>query len=297
MTVGKLLAVMERRGEVRQDETERVGEGRPSMIACYNAGWVYFATIVVEQIGGKSAFMLSVHNLLGEAVHTERLLLEDVHENCFDDFFARMKKEYRLELAVFVLPGVADGDRILMCDLQALAQGQVLHRIKRLFGIEVLFENDVNGAVFGHSFGKTKQGVFAGLYFPKNYCPGAGVVIDGEILYSTSHFTGEIAYIQGIDAWMALDYTDETETAAMISQLLTIYCCTVAPRHIVLYGDFFTPELMRRIAAQLDARLMGNFAPGMSCKQTLTQDMERGAVRLGLRRMRALLSERDEMEE
>lgn len=297
MTVGKLLAVMQERGEVRQDETQRGAGGRPSMIAQYNADYAHFAVIVVEQENGKSEFTLSVHNLLGEAAYEEKRLMEEVCEDSFDAFFAEMATEYHLELAVFVLPGVAAGDRILSCDLQALADGQLLQRIKQRFGIEVLFENDVNGAVFGHAFGETKQGIFAGLYFPKNYCPGAGVVIDGEILYGTGHFAGEIGYIQGIDAWMSLDYNNIGKTAAMISQLLTIYCCTTAPRHVVLYGDFFTPELEREIAGRLDKQLLGNFAPGISTKKTLTQDMQRGAVRLGLRRMRAILDQRDESKE
>lgn len=297
MTVGKLLCVMERYGEVRQDETERTAGGRPSVIAQYNGGYAHFASIVVEQFEGRSAFALSVYDLLGTAVHEEQMLLGEVRADSFDDFFARAKAQYRLELAVFVLPGIADGDRMLMCDLAALTDGQVLQRIRRCFGVEVLFENDVNGAVFGHSFGETRQGVFAGMYFPQNYCPGAGLVVDGEILYGAGHFAGEIGYIQGIDAWMELDYADAKQTAAMISQLLAIYCCTTAPRHIVLYGSFFTPELECMIAKQLDERLLGHFAPGLSFKKSLTQDMQRGAVRLGLRRMRAILDKRDERDE
>ena len=73
MTVGKLLAVMQERGEVRQDETQRGAGGRPSMIAQYNADYAHFAVIVVEQENGKSEFTLSVHNLLGEAAYEEKL--------------------------------------------------------------------------------------------------------------------------------------------------------------------------------------------------------------------------------
>ena len=153
MTVGKLLGEMTARGEVRQIRTQSQGSGRPSVIAEYNGDYAHFAAIVVEQREGRSAFTLSVVNLFGETVFEEKLLLAQVHADSFDSFFARMiAAGYRLRLAVLVLPGVAEGEEMLLCDFEDLVRGQVLHRIRRLFGVEVLFENDVNAAVFGHGF-------------------------------------------------------------------------------------------------------------------------------------------------
>lgn len=289
MTVGKLLGGMTARGEVRQPGTQSQGSGRPSMIAAYNGDYAHFASIVVEQREGKSAFALSVVNLFGETVRRESLLLDEVRADSFDDFFSRMLAEgYRLRLAVLVLPGVAEGEEMLLCDLEELVRAQVLRRIRQRFGVEVLFENDVNAAVFGHGFGAEDE-VCAGIYFPRRYCPGAGVVVRGEILRGHRRFAGEVPYIQGGERWAALDYGDVTETAEMIAQLLTVYACTVAPERMVLYGDFFTPALETAVRARFNEKMLGRFDLTLTFQDAMTQDQERGARRLGLRRMLELL--------
>lgn len=293
MTVGKLLGEMTARGEVRQPRTQSRGSGRPSMIAEYNGDYAHFAAIVVEQREGRSAFTLSVVNLFGETVFEEKLLLAQVRADSFDSFFARMiAAGYRLRLAVLVLPGVAEGEEMLLCDFEELVRGQVLHRIRQMFDVEVLFENDVNAAVFGHGFEAADE-VCAGIYFPRRYCPGAGVVVRGEILHGYRRFAGEVIYIQGTEHWAALDYGDVPTTAEMIAQLLTVYACTVAPGRMVLYGDFFTPALEAAIQARFTEKMLGRFDLTLTCQDAMAQDLERGACRLGLRRMLAILDRED----
>lgn len=293
MTVGKLLGEMTSRGEVRQRRTESTGSGRPSLLATYNGDYAHFVTVVVEQRSGKSAFTLSVLNLLGETVRQETLLLGEVHADSFDDFFSRMLSEgLRLRLAVLALPGVAEDGNMLLCDFEELVQGQVLRRIRNRFGVEVLFENDVNTAVFGHGPEGADE-VCAGIYFPRRYCPGAGVVVRGEILHGRRRLAGELAYIQGLERWMTLDYGDEIATAEMIGDLLTVYACTIAPERMVLYGDFLTPSLEKAIHACIARRLPGQFDLPLRCEAYMGQDMERGARRLGLRRMLEILDQEE----
>lgn len=293
MTVGKLLAVMETRGEVFQRETERGTAGRPSTIAQYNAEYAHFAVIVVEQRQGRSVFEMSVRNLLGEPVMKESLTIEVATQECLDGFFKRVQtREYRLALAVIVLPGVADGETMISCDLQAFVDGQVIKRIRQLFGIQVLFENDVNAAVFGHAF-EQNEGICAGMYFPKNYCPGAGVVVDGEILYGKGNFTGEIGYIDGIKSWETLNYKDIQAVSVKIGRLLTIYACVMAPQKMVLYGDFFMPEMVAAIQSEFARRMMGRFSMELSFADSMTRDMELGAKKLGRKKMFEWLCERD----
>lgn len=293
MTVGKLLGEMASRGEVRQRKTESAGSGRPSLLAAYNGDYAHFATVIVEQQDGQSAFTLSVLNLLGETVRQETLLLREVHADSFDGFFSRMLAEgLRLRLAVLVLPGVAEGGNMLLCDFSELVQGQVLRRIRERFGVEVLFENDVNAAVFGHGPEGADE-VCAGIYFPRRYCPGAGVVVRGEILHGRRRLAGELAYIQGVERWLALDYGNEAATAEMIGELLTVYACAIAPERMVLYGDFLTPPLEKAIRTRIAQRLPEQFDLPLRCEAHMGQDMERGARRLGLRRMLEILDQEE----
>lgn len=290
MTIGKLLSDMEQRGEVRQDETLTSLSGRPSIIASYNADYAHFAAVTVMQLNGKSAFELCVYNLFGEAVMQRSLLLEQVCGDSFDGFFEEaLAKGCRLRLAVFVLPGEEEEDHIFLCDFENLLGGGFLPRIRQKFGVETLFENDVNAAVFGHAFDDAPGDVHAGAYFPRTYPPGAGLIINGEILHGHRHYAGEIAALHGCDNWLSLDYSDARETGGVIAQLLSAFACVVAPAGMVLYGDFFTEELMSEIRSRTSAQLGSRFDMKLSAQQDMACDMQRGAARLGLRRMLEIL--------
>lgn len=290
MTVGKLLAQMQRCGEVRQDETVSAPSGRPSTIAAYNGEYAHFATISVVQRGGRGAFTCSVYNLFGERVRSDELLLDSVREDSFDPWLEDVTAQgYRLRLLALALPGEAEGDCVFISDFEALLYDRFLPRLRRKFGVETLFENDVNAAVFGHVFEEEGPGVAAGMYFPRTFCPGAGIVVKGEILHGSRHFAGEIAFIHGADAWSALDYADTSRAQAMIGELLVILACTVAPAGVVLYGDFFTPEWEAALREHVKARLSGQFDLKLTCESDMAQDMERGAARLAMRRLRELL--------
>lgn len=294
MTVGKLLGQMERRGEVTQDELERAQSGRPSMVASYCGDYAHFATICAEQQEGQSTFLMSVFNLFGERVHSEQMRLAEVREDSFDAFFEAMQAQgFRLRLAVFALPGEAEGDCLFISDFEALLYGRFLPRIRERFRVETLFENDVNMAVLGHAMAAGAQQVCAGAYFPRRYCPGAGAVIDGRILHGQRHFAGEITFLRGETPWEQLDYGDAQRAAEAIEPLVAAYACILAPQTMVLYGDFLTPELMEAIRVRLRGRLQGQFEMKLDASSRIIPDMERGARRMGLDRMRALLGAQD----
>ena len=295
MTVGKLLAAMELRGEVSQDETVKAASGRPSVVARYRGDYAHFATVTVCQREGRSVFAFSVYNLFGERVHRSEQAVDDVRQESFDTFFEQSAaRGERVRLAVFALPGEIRGDSLYISDFEGLMYGGFLPRIRARWGVETLFENDVNAAVFGHPFERRgEESVHAGVYFPRRFCPGAGLVIGERILHGHGSFAGEVTFIHGPQAWAALDYGDTERVVRMISELLTAVGCTVAPQSTVLYGDFLTEELVRALEQRLRERFCGQFDMRLTGERDIAPDMERGARCLGLRKMRELLRRMD----
>ena len=293
MTIGKLLAVMEQRGEVSQDGTLRGGNGRPSTVARYSGDYAHVATRPAEQKGGHSVFRFCVYDALGRPVHSGKRTIDDVRPRSFDVFFEEAAaRGERVRLAVFALPGEARGDCLFISDFERLSGDGFLPGIRRRWQVETLFENDVNAAVYGHSFAETADGC-AGIYFPRRFCPGAGLVLDGRIVHGHGNFAGEMTFLHGPQAWAELDYADTPRVAGMIVDLLTALACTVAPQSTVLYGDFLTDALMRMLEEGLRTRLHGQFDMRLSAQTEIGPDMERGARRLGLQGLRALLAGQD----
>lgn len=296
MTVGKLLAAMELRGEVSQDEVQKAASGRPSVVARYRGEYAHFATVTASQREGRSVIAFSVYNAFGERVHRSEQTPGDVRPESFDAFFEQSAaRGERVKLAVFALPGEVRGDSLYISDFEALMYGGFLPRIRARYGVETLFENDVNAAVFGHPFEEgEEEAVRAGVYFPQRFCPGAGIAIGDRILHGHGSFAGEIAFLHGPRAWAAVDFADAERVERMISEVLTALACTVAPESTVLYGDFFTDGLLRALEERLRARFCGQFEMRLSWQSNIAQDMERGAHRMGLRALRALLRRLDE---
>ena len=50
----------------------------------------------------------------------------------------------------------------------------------------------MNAAVFHF---KEEKKIVAGIYFPKNYPPGAGLVIDQQLFKGANHLSGEIKHL------------------------------------------------------------------------------------------------------
>mgnify|MGYP002552041797 CR=1 FL=1 len=294
MTVGKLLAELEARGEVRQDEQETGTGGRPSTVAAYREDFAHFAAISVRQEAEGNAFTFCVYNLFGEEIMRKEAVINDVREDSFDDWLTRAAlRGCRLKLVVFALPGEAQGDHIFVCDFPALLGERFLPRIRARFGVETIFENDVNTAVFGHGFGEREEGVYAGLYFPMKFGPGAGVVMDGKILHGCRHFAGEIAALEGQKMWQSLDYGDEAGLLEPIGRLVLIYCCVIAPQSLILYGSFFTPDLMRKLSTRVQEQLSGQYAGQITSCPSMARDIRQGARRLCMRRMQEWLRGQD----
>ena len=218
------------------------------------------------------------------AMHTA-----DVRQDSFDPWLGEMKAAHNLRLVSFALPGEADGDHVFICDFEALLYSGFLPGIRQRFGVETLFENDVNAAMRGHAF-ESAGGNKAGVYFPMRYPPGAGIMVDGKIVHGLRRFAGEIGFLHGAKAWRALDYADEEGTAQMITDVLAAISCVIAPDGIVLYGDFLSERFAADVQERLSEKLGRQIGPRISIGD-MPGDMERGAAQLGWERLMQMLAE------
>ncbi len=294
MTVGKLLARMQARGEVSQNETVASGGGRPSTVAQYNADFAHFACVSVMQKERRNAFVFSAFDALGQRVFSQTRDIDPVREDSFDFFFEEARAAgMPIRLVVFALPGEAQGDRIVISDFEGLLGERFLPRIRERFGVRTIFENDVNAAVYGQAFSGEQPEICAGIYFPGRFPPGAGAVVHGRVLRGHRNFAGEVAYIHGAEAWNAADAGEEDKLTERIGLLLRAYACTLAPQRMVLYGDMFSPDMQDRIRREFAAHFGACFDMDIRFSTALCEDMEKGAARLGYDALLTLLGEPD----
>lgn len=95
----------------------------------------------------------------------------------------------------------------------------------------------------------TREGV-ATLYLRRGETPVCCMSRYGRLIP-----TGRLDLLPLPSDWEKLDYEDHTLVEEMISRLLHILTCTLAPSRIVLHADFWTPRLTERIRFNTSAKL------------------------------------------
>lgn len=284
VTFNSLLEDLLKTGEVVQSGLAPSGGGRPSTRYQYRPDYRYAVLLYGHQSEGRNLMHLAVVNLMGECVwrkeeYFDEILLESF-EAVLDDVIGRFPE---IGLLAFGLPGEVVDDVVTIHDYQALVGPEFMAHYKERYHLPVVFENDINAMTYGACReGDVEKATVAGIYLPRIYPPGAGLVIQGKIYYGTSHCAGELAGLPVPVSWDSLDYGRENDVLENLKLLTAVYGFTVAPETLIFYGDFFTGELQEQLRAYSGKLLEGKFHMDLIFAENLERDYEEGMKRLAL---------------
>ena len=284
VTINSLLEDLLKTGEVVQSGLAPSGGGRPSTRYQYRPDYRYAVLLYGHQSEGRNLMHLAVVNLMGECVwrkeeYFDEILVESF-EAVLDDVIGRFPE---IGLLAFGLPGEVVDDVVTIHDYQALVGPEFMAQYKERYHLPVVFENDINAMTYGACReGDVEKATVAGIYLPRIYPPGAGLVIQGKIYYGTSHCAGELAGLPVPVSWDSLDYGREHDVLENLKLLTAVYGFTVAPETLIFYGDFFTEELQEQLRAYSGRLLEGKFHMDLIFAENLERDYEEGMKRLAL---------------
>lgn len=288
VTVSALITRMLEWGEVTEEGTVPSNGGRPSAQYAYHYGFCRAVIVCAHQERGKTVLRTFVADLGGKRLWERREVKEEIAIDSFDEAIDEAVRLFPDALLIaFGLPGEACQDEVSICDFQALTGTEFLSRIRERYQLPVLFENDINAMVygFGQRTGHSPFEPLAGIYFPGNYRPGAGILIGGRLFYGTEHFAGEIGELPVPVPWEELDYGNGKQVEEQLTALLLTVCCLIAPKEIVLYGEFITDALAERLEDALAERLKRSYRTSVTASCSLQEDFERGMTGLMVREM------------
>ena len=284
VTINSLLEDLLKTGEVVQSGLAPSGGGRPSTRYQYRPDYRYAVLLYGHQSEGRNLMHLAVVNLMGECVWRKKEYFDEIlvesFEAVLDDVIGRFPE---IGLLAFGLPGEVVDDVVTIHDYQALVGPEFMAHYKERYHLPVVFENDINAMTYGACReGDVEKATVAGIYLPRIYPPGAGLVIQGKIYYGTSHCAGELAGLPVPVSWDSLDYGRENDVLENLKLLTAVYGFTVAPETLIFYGDFFTEELQEQLRAFSGRLLEGKFHMDLIFAENLERDYEEGMKRLAL---------------
>lgn len=285
VTINSLLTELEAEGEVYRGESVPSNGGRPSVQYIYNEKFRYAVIIYGHQRRNQNLIQLLVINLYGKCVERKSRYFPTVETDSFDEWLTDVfEKHDNIGLIAFGLPGEEINGVVTINDYHNIIGAEFMRHYREAYQVPILFENDINAAVTGYySYGilEDMKNV-TGIYFPRIYSPGAGIIINGEIYRGTGHLAGELGKLPIDCEWEMLDYGDKDSTGLAISRLLMTLYCVLAPDCMVLYGDFWTEEIKAEIVRTVRDFLDNTFPVRLIFKESLEEDFEQGMVKLAL---------------
>ena len=293
VTVNALLKEMIEDKEVFEGGSIPSKGGRPSMVYRYNSLFKCAAIIYGFSKNNQDYINLIVINLLGECIHREVGAFERIIDNSFDEMLDRAFAKYpTIEVISFGLPGAEENGIITINDYPDIIGDTFMKHYEERYSVPVVFVNDINAAANGYynyHLNNQPEDTVSGIFFPRVYPPGAGTIINGEIYTGTSNFPGEFGNMPiGVD-WLELDYKNTEEVSDAIGKVVAITSCILAPKHFVLYGDFWQKDSGKKIKERAEKLLNNKFEVNIVLSNDFERDYELGMIKVALGQLRKYL--------
>ena len=297
VTINALITDLIQRQEVEENGLVPSEGGRPSMQYRYNNNFCHAAVLYCYQKEEQTYAHCLVIDLSGKVIWRQEKFYTEVEMESFtellDQAFQTVEK---IKVIAFGLPGEANEHTVLINDYEKLIGKEFFSYYKERYHVPILFENDVNAMTYGYycsNRGK-KEDIVVGVYFPKRYIPGAGIILNQKIYYGTQHFAGEMKRLPVPIPWEQLNYDDEEEVFKELKTILEIFGCTFAPAKFILYGDFFTLSLIKKLKEFTQNFFGQSFCINIEITENIEKDYETGMISLVLEKLKQKIEDLEE---
>lgn len=279
MTVNTLVKILQERGEAEllEDFLPAASEegGRPARQYRYLADRLLALVMCFYEEAGENRMELGVENLLGDIVFSEKVACHEVTPELLLATIRRYQEKYpQLALVMMGLPGVEVDGAMAVIDYPALKGLRLREQLESAAGLSVYLVNDINAAVsgYGMTLGQAaKDETVVGIYWPRNYPPGAGILLNGELYKGRDGLAGEISCAFDRSTCVPKEITVE-----QVAEKIVSFVRFWNPHRIVLYHEGITTGMEGEIRSLCAVSLPERFMPELIMGRPLREDYRRG---------------------
>ncbi|WP_404406992.1 ROK family protein [Jeotgalibacillus malaysiensis] len=192
-TISKLIAEMEKDGEISSLGLDESSGGRRAKRYVYNVNHMLGLAILME--GSETRY--TVFNCAGEVKDEgeEFSFLKGSGIDPLTGFIEEMCNQYPGIKTISVgVPGAVDqGQIIFIPGYDQFQKMNLKQELENRFPVTAVVENDMNAAVLGYQHANEKQ-TLVYLYVGQNGA-GSGVLVNGEVVRGSTYFAGEIQFV------------------------------------------------------------------------------------------------------
>ncbi|THE13134.1 ROK family protein [Bacillus timonensis] len=199
-TISKFLVQMEKDGEITSVGFDESSGGRRAKRYSYNPEHMLGLAIFLEN----TETIYTIFNCVGEVREQGKapsVLVDKGLDLLTTTISTIMTENPKISSVAIGVPGSVDNGRIFYIpDYEHLQNFDLKEYLEDRFSIPVVVENDMNAAVLGYyqKIGNKKNKSLVYLYSGHNG-PGAGIMINGEVVRGSTFFSGEVSFVPQYD--------------------------------------------------------------------------------------------------
>lgn len=290
-TISKFLTQMEKDGEIISVGFDASSGGRKAKRYRYNPEHMLGLAIFLE----KTETNYAIFNCVGEIKKLGKapsVLVDDglnLLTKCIENIMTTYPKISSVAIGV---PGSVDSGRVFHIPGYMQFQNFDLKGYyEDYFSLPVVVENDMNAAVLGfhHHKGIKENQSLVYLYSGQNG-PGAGIMINGDVVRGSTFFSGEVSYIPQYNDrnfGQVLEKKSESRMIAAddeidaISRLIASFVAIINPHTIIFCNDEVEKKVLEKITKVSSQYIPSEHLPELTVSEW-KQDYLFGLQSLGI---------------
>ncbi|MFS0560732.1 ROK family protein [Terribacillus sp. 179-K 1B1 HS] len=252
-TASKFIEEMVNRGEVLSLGLTPSAGGRRARSYAYNPNFAHALLIYLEK--EETKYVITDANNEKILEDTAESLLKHDPSLLAAFFKTKLAEDPSIKTIAMGIPGAVNGDVISYIPDYSLYANQNIKAISNL-PVDITIENDMNAAVLGYQKrnGLSLEASVVYIYMGANG-PGAGILINGELVKGHTMFSGEISFIPLNDDSRVITKSDfdkdDEKSISLVSKLIQTISALLNPSHIVFHQGEASEEFLNKASENL----------------------------------------------
>ena len=230
VSCNQAMAELCRLGEAQEMGIIPSGGGRPVLQYRLNARHAYTAYFKAERKGSLISVSLEVCDLNGTCLHAYQAEFAYLGKESLDAWLDSRRISHKLHRISLEIP-----PDILPAGLETHLESRYHCSARILNTADALADHEEDTLT---------------LYIQQGQNPVCTLRRGGSHIHS-----GPLGLLPLPASWLTLDYSDHTLVEEMLARLITMLACTLAPSRFVLFADFWTPRLIKRVHFNVSSKL------------------------------------------
>ncbi len=289
-TISKFIEKMKKGGEIVLVGLDDSSGGRRAKRYAYNPEHMLGLALFLE----RDETNYTIFNCLGEVKEqgsTSSVLLDNgltLLSEHIESLIATFPKISAISIGV---PGAVDNGRIFYIPGYEKFQNFNLKKyLEDLFSIPVVIENDMNAAVLGfHKHTGNNDNVSLVYLYSGQNGPGAGIMVNGDVVRGSTFFSGEISFVPQYDNKNFLQALKSESNHSefvehnidAISRLISTFIAIINPHAFIFCNDEVNPLMIDQIVKRCPSYIPAEHIPKITLSDW-KEDYLYGLQSLGL---------------